>query len=268
MGKRLLNNIVGQKYGKLTILKELEPILKNGTRKRIVLCKCECGNIIETQLYYLTDGHKNSCGCLLKTKKGYGNTKLCKVWNGMHRRCENKKSDAYSNYGGRGIKVCNEWSGEDGFYKFREWALSNGYQEGLTIDRIDGNGNYEPGNCRWATYKEQNNNLRSNHNIEYNGETHTISEWSEITGISQSLILARISKLNYSIGEALGFEVHNPKYRDMKKVLQLNKENGEVIAEYKSIGEASKLTHVDRSSISRCCNGIVKTAGGYKWALA
>ena len=96
--------------------------------------------------------------------------------------------------------MCDEWLS---FEPFKKWALSNGYQENLTIDRIDNDGNYEPFNCRWATAKEQGNNRRTNHLLTHNGETHTIKEWSEITGIKYCTLVGRINQLGWSIEKAL-----------------------------------------------------------------
>jgi hypothetical protein len=109
----------------------------------------------------------------------------------MKDRCNNPKSDRWEWYGARGISVCEEW--KNSYEAFREWALSNGYQGGLTIDRVDVNGNYCPDNCRWITIKDQQNNRRNNHRITVGEETHTIAEWSKITGIRQGTIYARIA---------------------------------------------------------------------------
>lgn len=264
-----LENIIGQKYEKLTIIDELQPI-KTPTRgnRRIVLCRCDCGNTIETRLDYLRNGHRKSCGCLYRKQNGFGSTKICKVWRQMHDRCENVKNRAFQNYGGRGIKVCTEWSGKNGFENFRLWAISHGYKEGLTIDRIDVNGDYCPENCRWTTYKEQNNNQRDNHRLFYNNELHTIAEWSEITGLSHALILSRINKLHYSVGEALGYEKHERKNPRAKKVVQIDLVTNEEIATYESFAEAEKATNTCSETISKCCAGKVKRAGKYKWKYA
>lgn len=261
-------NIIGKKYGMLTIIDEKPPIKVSGKNKRIVLCRCDCGNTVETRLWYLGSGKKKSCGCLKSSQNGLGTTKLCKVWNGMHRRCENPRDKSYERYGGRGIKVCDAWSGKDGFMTFREWALSNGYKEGLTVDRIDVNGWYSPENCRWATYKEQNNNQTENHWVTYRGETHTISQWSDITGVSQNNIMQRLNKLNYSVGEALGYEPHVIKRKQEKEVLKIDKNTNEVLARFNSITKASKESKVHCNNISSCCNGKAKTAGGYIWKFA
>lgn len=121
-------------------------------------------------------------------KHGGRGTKLYEVFKTMHRRCEVKTSNHYSYYGERGISVCAEWSN---FAVFRDWAYSNGYQEGLTLDRVDNNGNYEPSNCRWVTMKEQSNNRRNSVFAEIDGQTLTIAQWSDLTGIPYETIYCR-----------------------------------------------------------------------------
>ena len=117
-------------------------------------------------------------------------TKLYRVWCGMKERCSNPHNKKFQHYGGKGIKVCDEWI--HNYSAFHEWSMANGYKEGLTIDRINGDGNYEPSNCRWVTHAVQNRNYSRNHNITYQGETHCIEEWSEITGIKSGTILWRV----------------------------------------------------------------------------
>ena len=121
---------------------------------------------------------------------GGTNTKLYAVWCCMKERCNNSHNKRYCYYGGRGIKVCPEWS--ESFSAFREWALENGYREGLTIDRINSNGNYEPSNCRWATRAQQNRNYSRNHMITYRGETKCLSDWADEFGINRATVLFRI----------------------------------------------------------------------------
>ena len=107
-------------------------------------------------------------------------------------RCYNPRTDSYKYYGGRGITICNEWLLD--FMNFYNWAIDNNYKEGLSIDRIDSDGNYEPSNCRWVTAKEQANNTRRNHYITYNQEIHTIKEWAEILSIDYNKLRYRIKK--------------------------------------------------------------------------
>ena len=125
----------------------------------------------------------------------------------MIQRCENENIERYDIYGGRGIEVCKEW--KEDFLNFYNWAINNGYKDNLSIDRIDVNGNYEPNNCRWATAKEQARNMRTNVNLTYNGETHCISEWAEITGIKASTIRYRIKIAGWSVEKALTTPIRN-----------------------------------------------------------
>lgn len=120
--------------------------------------------------------------------------RLYGVWNNMRHRCYDKKDDSYKNYGGRGIEICNEWL--HSFKAFYTWAINNGYKIGLTIDRRDNNGNYEPSNCRWVTMKVQNNNRRDNLYVTINGEKRSISEWCDIYGTEANVhtVIDRIKR--------------------------------------------------------------------------
>ena len=118
--------------------------------------------------------------------------RLYTIWRNMKRRCNDSDRECYKNYVGRGIRVCDEW--QNNYRSFYNWALSNGYNDELTIERINVNGNYEPLNCTWATRKEQSNNKRNNHFLTFNGKTQTVAQWSEELDISISTILRRIDK--------------------------------------------------------------------------
>jgi len=133
-------------------------------------------------------------------KHGMTNTRLHHIWKSIKQRCYNPNNNRYSNYGGRGITVCDEW--RNSFNAFYEWAMANGYADDLTIDRKDTNGNYEPSNCCWATQKEQQNNRRNNCLITHNGETHTLAEWAAITGLKYQTIQRRL-KTGWNIKDAL-----------------------------------------------------------------
>jgi hypothetical protein len=196
-----LIDLTGQRFGILTVIRRDE---NNKWNETTWLCQCDCGK--EKKLTYgkLVLRKQQSCGCLRKppnvTKHGLRNHKLYYLWSGMKQRCYNKNHCRYSDYGGRGIEVCKEWTNaKNGFTNFYNWAISNGYDESAgyrkcTLDRIDVNGNYEPNNCRWITQKEQNNNKRNNVILSYNGKTHNITEWCNILNLTQSAIRHRLER--------------------------------------------------------------------------
>ena len=125
-------------------------------------------------------------------KYGYSHTRIDNIYKAMVARCYKTTSVNYKRYGAKGVKVCDEWLKDK--QKFFKWAFENGYSESLTIDRIDVNGNYEPSNCRWTTYKKQANNKSNNRLITYNGETHTLAEWGDIKGINQGTLHSRLKR--------------------------------------------------------------------------
>lgn len=126
-------------------------------------------------------------------------TRLNVIWRSMRQRCNDPNANNYHKYGAKNIKICKEW---DEFIVFYEWSVKNGYADDLSIDRIDSSGDYEPSNCRWATNLEQANNRSSCINITYNGETHTLSQWSIITGIEYKKLWGRIRKFNWDVERA------------------------------------------------------------------
>ena len=129
----------------------------------------------------------------------YHNKRLRKIWSSMHERCEYEKHPHYHQYGGRGIRVCDEWSE---YIPFAKWAFNNGYKDDLTIDRIDPNGIYAPNNCRWATMKEQQNNRRNNHIIVYESREYTLTELAEKIGMNKTTLKERLN-LGWSIEDAV-----------------------------------------------------------------
>ena len=157
-----VKNIIGERFGRLVVIAESTERRNN---QLCWICRCDCGKITEPIMGgNLRSGHTKSCGCK-KTKHGKYNTRLYQVWHGMKKRCHCKTDQAYKNYGGRGITVCDEWKND--FSSFEKWAFANGYDETAkqgecTLDRIDVNGNYEPSNCRWVDMKTQQNNRRNN----------------------------------------------------------------------------------------------------------
>lgn len=183
-------DMVGKQFGRLTV------IAYAGTNKyhsRIWECKCVCGNTKIIDGRSLRTGSTRSCGCLNdevrhgvgvipnRTTHGMSNTRLYRTWKSMRNRCNNPNNKYYYCYGGKGIRVCDEWNV---FENFQNWALMNGYTESMTIERIDTSKNYEPQNCTWIKMDEQSKNKSSNRIVTINGETHIISEWCKIKGIS------------------------------------------------------------------------------------
>ena len=186
-------DLTGRRFGKLAIVERAAS--KNGARW---LCHCDCGRQKIVQGGHLRSGNSLSCGCdknaaIGRANKTHGDTRtrLYKIWIGMKSRCYDLNHMHFSAYGGSGITVCPAWRFE--FSKFREWAMANGYDRNLTIDRIDNGLGYCPENCRWATVTEQNQNWRSTRYIEFQGQRCTLTEWAAIVGISKASLSYRLA---------------------------------------------------------------------------
>lgn len=199
--KRL--DLTGRTYGRLTVIAPADSI-GGMTMWR---CLCQCGAEVAVRTSSLRAGNTNSCGCLkndsiraISTIHGLSSWRIYKIWTGMKSRCSNPNNSHFSNYGGRGIAVCQEWGSFEAFY---DWALTNGYQDDLTIERLDVNKNYEPVNCAWIPKSQQSYNTRSNRLIGCNGTVKTIHRWSKETGLPAGTIRARIDKLGWSIERAI-----------------------------------------------------------------
>ena len=203
-------DLTGQRFGRLVVIEKAgRYVSPHGKTATIWLCQCDCGNTKEAITSELTAGRVKSCGCYqieARFTHKLTNHKLYWVYQGMKDRCYRPNNKHYSDYGGRGITVCDEWI-ED-FVNFYNWAINNGYQEGLTIDRIDVDGNYEPSNCRWVTTKEQQFNKRNNKKFFHDGKNLTLPEWSEILHISLDTLVSRIYTRGWNVERALTEPVH------------------------------------------------------------
>lgn len=193
-------DLSGTRYGRWTVLYEGTPVIREGNRRiRKWVCRCDCGTEREVFEKSLKSGASESCGCYhselmhevgkVNTTHGMTNTRLYRIYKHMRRRCSDPKDIRYERYGGRGIRVCDEWST---FEPFAEWALSNGYDDSLSIDRIDTNGDYTPDNCKWSTNSEQAVNRSTTCLIEYNGKTQSISQWADEIGMPYKKLWKRI----------------------------------------------------------------------------
>lgn len=183
MPKKL--DLTGQRFGRWTVLGEAG---KDKGRDIYWKCRCDCGIEKEVSGIALRWNRSKSCGCISKKHGGRRDGKqerLYVVWRDMKIRCNNQNDKSYDRYGGRGIQICNDWQND--YTAFRDWALANGYAEGLQIDRIDNDGNYCPENCRWVTRKENARNTRANKKVTVNGDTKCISEWIEELNISRDI---------------------------------------------------------------------------------
>lgn len=212
MGK--VKDISGMVFNEWTVIKETG---RNRSGGAMFLCRCSCGKEKIVDGRSIRSGASKNCGHnrlekALKmavkavTKHGGKRERLYGVWSGMRDRCNNENSRFYHRYGGRGIKVCDEW--DSSYENFRNWAMNNGYDPTLpkgscTIERVDNDREYSPDNCVWTSSKKQCNNRGNNHIIEFGGESHTIAEWSELTGIRKDTLRRRICVYGWDVERAL-----------------------------------------------------------------
>lgn len=212
MGK--VKDITGEQINGWTVIKECG---RNKGGGAMFLCQCVCGNYRVVEGRSIRAGTSKNCGCARKTKTveaskrvtikhGGRYDRLYQVWHGMKDRCNNPNSKHYARYGGRGIKLCSEW--DESYEAFKKWAQEHGYNETLakyqcTIERLDNDKGYSPENCVWANQKTQCNNRSNNHLIEFNGLSHTLSEWAEITGIKKDTLRRRLCEYGWDTERAL-----------------------------------------------------------------
>lgn len=195
-----VNDLTGKKFGKLTVVSRAG---NSKTGKAMWNCVCDCGKQKKNPVsgYDLKSGKVRSCGCLYfecnkgsNKTHGKSKTRLYHVWSSMKGRCQNQNATEYSNYGGRGIRVCNAWMKD--FEEFERWAIASGYKElphgECTLDRINSDGDYSPENCRWVNMKRQNNNRRNNRKVVVGGKKFSLTEASNMSGIEPATLCWRI----------------------------------------------------------------------------
>lgn len=209
----LYKDLTGMKFWALEVLKR-DKGKTDSSKSCYWICKCECGNIVSRKTATLKLAQKGAvpnCGCVNRKrlfsysqsmkKHGMTNTRIFGVWGNMLDRCNNSNNIEYHLYGGRGISVCAEWSND--FESFYKWSVLNGYKKGLSIDRIDTNGNYEPSNCRWATAKEQIRNRRNTRFVEFDGQKKTLGEISEIYKVDYAKLYKKVINRKMNVKEAI-----------------------------------------------------------------
>lgn len=206
MGK--FRDLTGQRFGRLEAIR-LDGHDKRGLSKW--LCKCDCGTEKTIVMSHLVRGLTSSCGCYNKEKTtkdnlthNMSNTRIYRTWAGMKKRCLNPNETYYSYYGGRGITICDKWLKFEGFYE----DMGSTYDDSLTLDRINSNGNYEKSNCVWSTKLVQANNKRNNRILTYNGVTDTISNLCRDNNINKYLVKDRL-KLGWSVEKAFNTPIMN-----------------------------------------------------------
>ena len=184
---RLKEDLTGKRFGSLVVQGRTDSIRygKEGRQFVAWTCRCDCGNIVVRTTQDLTRGHSTTCGDCHRTK-GHTHEDLYHRWVSMRNRCYCESTNAYPNYGGRGIHICDEW--RDNYMTFRKWAEENGFRPELTIDRIDVNGPYSPENCRWVSMDVQHNNKRTNRYVTVDAETRTLTQWAKLMGTTYDSI--------------------------------------------------------------------------------
>lgn len=211
------HSMVGLRFGRWLVLSQAGKSVDDACIR--YNCICDCGTQTDVGGASLRAGTSKSCGCLniekfteRATKHGFYGHFLYHTWNGMMDRCSNPSSKGYPRYGGRGISVCPRWHSVDNFISDNEPLWS----DGLTLDRENNDGNYEPSNCRWVTRKVQQNNRSSNNVLSFNGRSMTASQWAESLGISRNCLYARLKK-GYTLERALTMEKQKA-YRGSKSL--------------------------------------------------
>ena len=273
-------DLTGRTFGNWVVICPVgvREIGKDKVKKMFWLCECQCDAKTRREIPTdsLKSGNSKSCGCLkIKAtverstihgfaRRGKNGSSIYHVWHEMKERCINKNNNSYSRYGGRGITVCDEW--KDSFITFKDWAFSNGYEIGLSIDRIDNNGNYEPSNCRWTDAKTQANNKRCCRIVEINGEKKNIAQWCEIYGICPSIVYSRIDSYGWDSIKAITTPQKKVGSRPIKPIIAKDKYGNKI--RFESAYDASIKTGLNISSLRTACRLKKENYGGYSWCYA
>lgn len=221
-------NVTGFRFDRLIALR---PVGYTRAKTILWLCQCDCGNMTVTYLNKLRSGKTRSCGCLAREmtiqknwKHGESHTPLFRHWYGIIRRCTDPRRKGYVDYGGRGIRICDEW--RNSFEAFRDHvAQLPGYgEDGYTLDRVDNDGNYSPGNLRWATRTEQNRNKRNVRPLTYQGRTQCLGAWAEEIGVKQKVLENRL-RIGWSIERTLSTPLDAKRSDRAKKAYNSPKPN-------------------------------------------
>jgi hypothetical protein len=221
-----MKDMTGKRFGRL-IVKNSAGIDRRG--QYAWECQCDCGEVITVGGSHLRTNHTNSCGCIrIETisknarTHGLSKTKTYKLWANMVQRCTNPENNSFKHYGGRGIAVCERWM------EFDNFITDMGHPtKGMTLDRRDNNGNYEPANCRWASVKEQQNNKRSNHIVTYNGKQMTLAQVADAAGIPYPRLRSRLCVHNLpievaAISERYHYKLTKEKAEEIRASLEAN----------------------------------------------
>lgn len=219
-GGRSSGGIVGQRFERLLVIGDVGK--RDSSGSILWECLCDCGNLRHIRSASLLRGEYRSCGCWTKDRMretppaqthGGSNTGTYRTWVVMKRRCTDEGFKDFPHYGGRGIKICSSW-----LKSFANFLADMGERpEGMTLDRVDSEGDYCKGNCRWATRLTQGNNTSRNHRITYEGRTRTLAEWARITGIPYTRLRARINILKWPTDRALTEGKQNGKDHQNRK---------------------------------------------------
>ena len=252
-----IRDLTGERFGKLIVSGfNRKEIIKGYMYRYYWNCVCDCGNECVVEVRCLKNGNTQSCGCL-RGRHHMTDTNIYKLWKGIKSRCFNKNHMHYDKYGGRGITICKEWMVFENFY---DWAVKNGYKEGLSIDRVDNDKGYCPENCRWVNQSVQNSNKRNNVLVEYQGEIYTLSEVARKVDINRKTLKNRLQTLSSPD------DIYKKENRSKRSICQFDLA-GNFIKKWESIESAQKSLGIEKGSgnISHCCRGKTYSAYGYRW---